>query len=440
MGSFEVDLAELRNQAVSKKWYALDEGEVELIMQWYHDPALAYDPFEAPAAEDAMKTPNELCVAVSQGRNLVIKDSNIFSSGGTSDPRAILNVVGGSSVKLSHTTATLKKTLNPRWRETWCVPLTGNGGETLHCRVEGVDEISAADFMGATEGIDLSQLKPNTITRKWYSLQPEDPLTQKKCKGDVHGDVELIILWRYNVSLDWDPFDRSNVSDGPVNELRIAAFRGRKLAIRDKNLFSAGGSSDPKLTFALSTAGKVSEKFKTKAIKTTLDPVWKEQFTFALKPEDCGGSCSLQVKCEDADTISSNDAMGEVTIDLMPLQGKIEQKWYVLEGEGAEGAVELIIQWRHDPTRHEAELDAKARKEAKAKADAERQALEAEREAAEQQRLADEAERKHKALEEAEARRKAKDELERRRQAEEDARLKALAEEKEKKRLEDEAH
>ena len=62
------------------------------------------------------KTPNELCVAVSQGRNLVIKDSNIFSSGGTSDPRAILNVVGGSSVKLSHTTETLKKTLNPRWR------------------------------------------------------------------------------------------------------------------------------------------------------------------------------------------------------------------------------------------------------------------------------------------------------------------------------------
>ena len=33
----------------------------------------------------------------------------------------------------------------------------------------------------------------------------------------------------------------------------------------------------------------MSEKFKTKAIKTTLDPVWKEQFTFALKPEDCGG-------------------------------------------------------------------------------------------------------------------------------------------------------
>ena len=53
MGSFEVDLAELRNQAVSKKWHALQggEGEIELVLQWYHDPALAYDPFEAPAAD-----------------------------------------------------------------------------------------------------------------------------------------------------------------------------------------------------------------------------------------------------------------------------------------------------------------------------------------------------------------------------------------------------
>ena len=336
MGAFEVDLAELRNQAVSKKWYALEggEGEIELVLQWYHDPALAYDPFEEVEEASRSRTPNELCVAVSQGRNLVIKDSNIFSSGGTSDPRAILNVVGGSSVKLSHTTDTLKKTLNPRWRETWCVPLTGNGGEMLHCKVEDVDEISAADFMGATEGIDLSQLKPNTITRKWYSLAQEDPLSGKKCKGDVHGDVELIILWRYNASLDWDPFDRENMSEGPVNELRIAAFRGRKLAIRDKNMFSAGGSSDPKLTFALSTAGEASWTGKTKAQKTTLDPIWKEQYSIPLKPEDCGGSCSLQVKCEDADTISSNDAMGEVNIDLMPLQGKTEQKWYVLEGEG----------------------------------------------------------------------------------------------------------
>ena len=334
MGSFEVDLAELRSQAVSKKWYALDEGEIELVLQWYHDPALAYDPFEAV---ESTKAPNELCVAVSQGRNLVIKDSNIFSSGGTSDPRCILNVVGGSSVKLSHTTERLKKTLNPRWREVWRMPLTANGGETLHCRVEDVDEISAADFMGAIQGIDLSQLKPNTITRSWHSLQTEDPLSKKKCKGEVHGDVELIVLWRYNESLDWDPFERETSSEGPVNELRVAAFRGRKLAIRDKNLFSAGGSSDPKLTFALSTSGKASHAFKTKAQKATLDPTWKEQFCFPLNPEDCGGSCSLQVKCEDADTISSNDAMGSISIDLWPPRehGRCEQKWYTLEGEGA---------------------------------------------------------------------------------------------------------
>ena len=114
-----------------------------------------------------------------------------------------MNVVGGSSVKLSHTTETLKKTLNLATRETCARPLMWPVcGETLHRKIEDVDEISAADFMGATEGIDLSQLgRFNTITRKWFRLQLEDPPTKKKCKGDVHGDVELIILWRYNAAL-----------------------------------------------------------------------------------------------------------------------------------------------------------------------------------------------------------------------------------------------
>ena len=40
MGSFEVDLTELRSQAVSKKWHALEggEGEIELALQWYTTP------------------------------------------------------------------------------------------------------------------------------------------------------------------------------------------------------------------------------------------------------------------------------------------------------------------------------------------------------------------------------------------------------------------
>ena len=109
MGSFEVDLAELRNQAVSKKWYALEggEGEIELILQWYHDPALAYDPFEE--VEEDVSGRKLLTSSVSPCHKVETSSSRTptsSSSGGTSDPRAILNVVGGSSVKLSHTTDT----------------------------------------------------------------------------------------------------------------------------------------------------------------------------------------------------------------------------------------------------------------------------------------------------------------------------------------------
>ena len=116
--------------------------------------------------------------------------------------------------------------------------------------------------MGATEGIDLSQLAPNTITRKWYLTGARRSAHWKKCKGDVHGDVELIILWRYNSALDWDPFDGRIFRT--ARSTNYAAFRGRKLAIRDKNLFSAGGSSDPKLTFNLSRPARFPRSLKRK--------------------------------------------------------------------------------------------------------------------------------------------------------------------------------
>merc|ERR1719160_135484 len=91
--------------------------------------------------------------------------------------------------------------------------------------------------------------------------------------------------------------------------------------------------------------------------------------------------------------------MGSVTIDLMPLQGKTEQKWYELTGENAEGAIELIIQWRHDPTRHEAEMDAKSRREAKAAEDAKRKAQEEERERLRKEHAEAQAKRKEEELE-----------------------------------------
>ena len=448
MGRFAVEIEPLKDHKISKQWYALEggSGEIELIVQWYHNPDLAYDPFEEVEEKWKGKAPNELCVAVSQGRNLAIKDHNLLSKGGTSDPRATLTVTGGSSVEKDetfvHKTKSLKKTLNPRWREVWKAPLSaggdGDGPPKLHCLVDDVDEITSADFMGSIAPLDLAPLADMKIRRKWFDLAPTDSLDPKKTSKDVHGDVELVILWRYNPDLDWDPFDRDapTPTESP-NELRVAAFRGRRLAVKDKNVFSKGGASDPRLKFEVHHGGANQLKpFQTKACKATLNPVWKEQFVKPLRVEDVGDGATLEVACEDSDALSKADPMGSFKIDLTPLakDQKVDQRWRKLEGDGAEGSVELLVQWWHNPSRHAKELDADARRKQKAEDDARRKRLEEE----EARRKAEEAAKRKKALEDAERRRREKEEAERRRKAEEAEAARLAAEERERKRLEDE--
>ena len=70
MGQFSVDLDELKDQKVLKKWFKLGEaegrkgdvaGHVCLHVQWRHDPAIAFEPFSEDTSE---KTPNELRIGM----------------------------------------------------------------------------------------------------------------------------------------------------------------------------------------------------------------------------------------------------------------------------------------------------------------------------------------------------------------------------------------
>ena len=54
------------------------------------------------------------------------------------------------------------------------------------------------------------------------------------------------------------------------------------MAIADKNLLSKGGSSDPRIKFAV--AGSTMKAFQTHVKKKTLEPVFREQFAKALSP------------------------------------------------------------------------------------------------------------------------------------------------------------
>ena len=104
-------------------------------------------------------------------------------------------------------------------------------------QVEDWDEISSADAMG-TVTIDL---KPDhAISREWYTLQQND----KGLPKEISGEVNVVMQWRYNPDLDYDPFSEPiSHPNEELNELRLAVVQARGLAIMDKNLLSKGGPS-----------------------------------------------------------------------------------------------------------------------------------------------------------------------------------------------------
>ena len=66
----QVELDELKDQKVLKKWFKLETvegrkgdvaGHVLLHVQWRHDPAIAFEPFSEDTSE---KTPNELRIGL----------------------------------------------------------------------------------------------------------------------------------------------------------------------------------------------------------------------------------------------------------------------------------------------------------------------------------------------------------------------------------------
>ena len=83
------------------------------------------------------------------------------------------------------------------------------------------------------------------------------------------------------------------------------------------------GSSDPRVRFKVT--GTKDLHCTSKCIKKSLDPSWRETFSLPLtkdysedeKPLDFGiNGPILEVTCEDIDTVSSADFMGELNLPV----------------------------------------------------------------------------------------------------------------------------
>ena len=168
------------------------------------------------------------------------------------------------------------------------------------------------------------------------------------------GEVYLVLQWRRNRDLAFEPFEDQTEAEflaKEPNELRIAAVSagacggGQELAI---GRWFVGPVPDVRARglFAQALQDEAQEE-------ESLDPVWHEQFARSVTPGK--ESMKLVCTCEDWDEVSGSDFMGQFSIALDDLKDqKVLKKWFKLgEAEGRKGDVAghvcLHVQWRHDP-------------------------------------------------------------------------------------------
>ncbi|OQV14505.1 putative Protein piccolo [Hypsibius exemplaris] len=117
--------------------------------------------------------------------------------------------------------------------------------------------------------------------------------------------------------------------------LTLQVLKARSLKAADKS-----GFSDPYCKLNLVPARANEYKFRTKCITQTLNPEWKETFSFqSIDPNEIHHK-SIEITVWDWDRLSADDFLGEVIVDLTdPIHLDGTKRWYPL-GERRPGAVD----------------------------------------------------------------------------------------------------
>ena len=157
MGAVDIPLDPMRDKKRHRAWYALankdgkadkDRGEVEVVLRWAFEPALerfAEEGFDENGDESAAE-PNELCVCLVQGRDLLPMDSTLLGKATTADPYVKVRLAG--TTDRYQVCRHVPKTLRPWWNAEFRVPLpmakATEDGACLEVVVEDYDMVRGA--------------------------------------------------------------------------------------------------------------------------------------------------------------------------------------------------------------------------------------------------------------------------------------------------------
>ncbi|XP_011632616.1 multiple C2 and transmembrane domain-containing protein isoform X5 [Pogonomyrmex barbatus] len=266
----------------------------------------------------------QLRLHIRRGANLVAMDRC-----GASDPYVKVKCSG----RLLHKSRTVHRDLNPVWDESVTLPIE-DPFQPLTIKVFDYDWGLQDDFMGAAM-LDLTQLDlghPHDII-----LELKDPDRPKQHLGEIYLTATL---WPRNQQEKEQYFQRTNRLADVNRRLKSQIWSSvvTIVLVEAKNLLpmDIDGLSDPYVKFRLGT-----EKYKSKVVNKTLNPIWLEQFDLHLYEDPYLGQ-ELEVTVWDRDKSHQDDLMGKTVINLAILERETTHRlWRELE-DGA-GSIFLLL-------------------------------------------------------------------------------------------------
>ncbi|XP_011699944.1 PREDICTED: multiple C2 and transmembrane domain-containing protein 1 isoform X7 [Wasmannia auropunctata] len=263
----------------------------------------------------------QLRLHIRRGANLVAMDRC-----GASDPYVKVKCSG----RLLHKSRTVHRDLNPVWDESVTLPIE-DPFQPLTIKVFDYDWGLQDDFMGAAL-LDLTQL--DLGHSQDITLELKDPVRPKQHLGEIYLTATL---WPRNQQ---EKEQRTNRLADVNRRLKSQIWSSvvTIVLVEAKSLLpmDIDGLSDPYVKFRLGT-----EKYKSKVVNKTLNPIWLEQFDLHLYEDPYLGQ-ELEVTVWDRDRSHQDDLMGKTVINLATLERETTHRLW-RELEDGSGSIFLLL-------------------------------------------------------------------------------------------------
>ncbi|XP_059808677.1 multiple C2 and transmembrane domain-containing protein 2-like isoform X2 [Hypanus sabinus] len=271
-----------------------------------------------------------LTIHLKEGRNLVIRDRC-----GTSDPYVKFKLAG----KTLYKSKIVYKNLNPRWDETFVVPVK-NLNQKLYVKVYDRD-LATDDFMGSAY-LSLNDLEINSVVQK--ELQLDDPNSLEDYMGEIVLEIKLINKPRESIKKSNQARKKRGTSTKAnfiqsiclSDSLRKSQLWNEVVGI---TLFEGKGLHEKAVEEFYVRFRLGDEKYTSKALYKSGTLQWRERFHLHLFNDRTG---ILEVEVCGKDSMKQEESYGVCRVDLLTLPK--EQKSHLeLPLENGQGSVVLQI-------------------------------------------------------------------------------------------------